>query len=70
MKMLDMDVSELQDLSKVTLNEALKFLKEGVCVICRIHPREFVEIKSEDELEKCKKLKEEGIYDLMEVFIR
>ena len=69
MRMLDMDLSELKNLSKVTEKEALEFLKEGVEVICRIHPREFVELRTESDLYQCKKLKEEKIYELMELFI-
>lgn len=69
MKMLDIDVSELDELSKVAESEALEFLNDGVEVICRIHPREFIGLSKKSEFEQCKKLQEEKIYDSLQFFI-
>ena len=69
MRMLDIDVSEIDELSKITENEALDFLEEGVEVICRINSRDFMELTNKLDLEQCKKLKEEQIYDRMELYI-
>lgn len=70
MRMLDIDVSELKNLTKVTESEALEFLNEGVPIICRTSARNFREIQKITEYEYQKNLKEQGIHDFLELYIQ
>lgn len=69
MRMLDKDLEDLKELAKVTEDEALEFLNAGVPVVCRIRQREFIELKSKSELEQCKNLKSNKIYDMVDLYI-
>ncbi len=69
MKRLDMEASDVKKLAEVNENEALEFLSNGVVIICRVHPREFLELKTSADLLQCKKLKEAEIYDNLKFFL-
>ena len=69
MKMLDMDVSEMNELTKIEKNEALEFLEAGVDIICRTDRRDFYKVSKISDLKQCIKLAEDGVYDLLQFFV-
>ena len=69
MKMLDLDVGDAKKMDVVTEEEALEFLEAGVAIICQVRPREFLELRKESDLQQCEKLKNEGIYDSLNLFL-
>ena len=69
MKMLDLDASDVKDMHKVTEEEALEFLNAGVPIVCQVNPRDFMELQKESDLSQCKRLKQEKIYDSLNLFL-
>ena len=46
MKMLEMDMEDLQELSKISKEEALEFVAEGLPIICQTSRRDFYQIEN------------------------
>ena len=70
MRTLDIDVSGLEKLSKITDEEAAKLLEKGKSIIYRAKMREFLEIKHKPELEQARRLYEIQVYDRWELYVR
>ena len=70
MRAMNLDVNEIHKLSKITESEALKFLAEGKSIICRSKMREFLNIAQKPDFEQAKRLYEQKIFDLFELYIR
>ena len=95
MRMLDLDVDDMKELSEITEKEALEFLEIGeqiVCrtnnlftyfekfkcffleigeqIVCRTNSRDFRELSKVEELQRLSKLKEEGIYNHLEFYVK
>lgn len=69
MKMLNIDVHDVKDLTKMTQDEAYQFLKDGIHVICRVSPRDFQEVYNVQELDGLVHLREMRIYDSLEYYM-
>ena len=69
MKMLDLEASDVKDMHKITEKEALEFLNAGVSIVCQVRPREFMKLQKESDFQQCKRLKEEKIYDSLNLFL-
>ena len=70
MRATNIDVKDLKKLSKITEIEALKFLQEGRSIIYRSKMREFLNIADKPEFERAKRLYEQKVFDLFELYIR
>lgn len=70
MRMLDLDVDDMKDLSEITEKEALEFLEVGEQIVCRTSNRDFQELSKVEELQRLSKLKEEGIYNHLEFYVK
>lgn len=70
MRMLDLDVDDLKEMSEITQKEALEFLEIGEQIICRTNSRDFRELSNVDEMQRLLKLKEEGIYSNLKFYIK
>ena len=70
MRMLDLDVDDMKDLSEITEKEALEFLEVGEQIVCRTNSRDFRELFKVEELQRLSKLKEEGIYNHLEFYVK
>lgn len=70
MRMLDLDVDNLKEMSEITQKEALEFLEIGEQIICRTNSRDFRELSNVDEMQRLLKLKEEGIYSNLKFYIK
>ncbi len=70
MRMLDLDVDDMKDLSEITEKEALEFLEVGEQIVCRTNSRDFRELSKVEELQRLSKLKEEGIYNHLEFYVK
>lgn len=70
MRMLDLDLEDLKDLSEITEKEAFEFLKEGEQIVCRTNNRDFRELSIVEELSRFLRLKEEGIYNNLKFYIK
>lgn len=69
MKMLDIDIKNVKDLSKLTKSEAYEFLKDGVPIVCRVSSREFQQVFKEQELDALIRLESCGIYNALEFYL-
>ncbi len=70
MRMLDLDVDDMKELSEITEKEALEFLEIGEQIVCRTNSRDFRELSKVEELQRLSKLKEEGIYNHLEFYVK
>lgn len=70
MKMLDLDLEDLKDLSEITEKEAFEFLKEGEQIVCQTNKRDFRELSNVEELQRILRLKEEEIYSNLRFYIK
>ena len=70
MKMLELDIDDLKDLSEITEGEALEFLELGEQIVCQTNTRDFHEISKVDDLKRVLKLKEEGIYSNLKYYLK
>ncbi len=70
MRMLDLDVDDIRDLSEITEKEAKEFLEVDEQIVCRTNSRDFRELSKVDELQRVLKLKEEGIYSNLKFYVR
>lgn len=70
MRMLDLDVDDMKELSEITEKEALEFLEIGEQIVCRTNSRDFQELSKVEELQRLSKLKEEGIYNHLEFYVK
>lgn len=70
MRMLDLDVDDMKELSEITEKEALEFLELGEQIVCRTNSRDFQELSKVEELQRLSKLKEEGIYNHLEFYVK
>lgn len=70
MRMLDLDVDDMKELSEITEKEALEFLEIGEQIVCRTNSRDFSELSKVEELQRLSKLKEEGIYNHLEFYVK
>lgn len=69
MKMLDIDIKDVKDLTKLTRNEAYEFLRDGVPIVCRVSSREFQKVFKEQELDALVRLEACGIYNALEFYL-
>ena len=69
MRMLDMQVSELEQLSKLTESEAAEFVAEGVKVICQIG-RDIYEVWEVAKLNQLIALRNSGVYSSLKFYIK
>lgn len=70
MRMLELDADDVKNLSEITEREALEFLELGEQIVCRTNSRDFQELSKVDELQRLSKLKEEGIYNYLEFYVK
>lgn len=70
MRMLELDADDVKNLSEITEREALEFLELGEQIVCRTNSRDFQELSKVDELQRLSKLKEEGIYNHLEFYVK
>lgn len=70
MRMLDLDVDDMKELSEITEKEALEFLEIGEQIVCRTNSRDFRELSKVEELQRLSILKEEGIYNHLEFYVK
>lgn len=70
MRMLDLDVDDLKEMSEITQKEALEFLEIGEQIVCRTNSRDFRELSNVDEMQRLLKLKEEGIYSNLKFYLK
>ena len=70
MRMLDLDADDVKNLSEITEKEALEFLEIGEQIVCRTNSRDFRELSKVEELQRLSKLKEEGIYNHLEFYVK
>lgn len=69
MRMLDMQVSELEQLGKLTESEAAEFVAEGVKVICQIG-RDIYEVWEVAKLNQIIALRNSGVYSNLKFYIK
>lgn len=69
MKVLTLEVSDLEYLSQVNEEEALEFLESGLPVILRTKSREFIEVEEKTDYLQAKRLYEQGVYDFFDKYI-
>ena len=69
MRMLDMQVSELEQLGKLTESEAAEFVAEGVKVICQIG-RDIYEVEAVEKLNQLIALRNSGVYSRLNFYIK
>lgn len=70
MRMLELDADDVKNLSEITEREALEFLELGEQIVCRTNSRDFQELSKVEELQRLSKLKEEGIYNHLEFYVK
>lgn len=70
MRMLELDADDVKNLSEITEREALEFLELGEQIVCRTNSRDFQELSKVEELQRLSKLKEEGIYNYLEFYVK
>ena len=68
MKMLDLDLNEINKLGKITKEEAKQFLEEGEPIVCRTSRRDFHEISIISDLDRV--LSHPEVYDMLEFYIQ
>lgn len=69
MRMLDMQVSELEQLGKITESEAAEFVAEGEKVICQIG-RDIYEVWEVAKLNQLIALRNSGVYGSLKFYIK
>ena len=69
MRMLDMQVNELEQLGKLTESEAAEFVAEGVKVICQIG-RDIYEVWEVAKLNQLIALRNSGVYSSLKFYIK
>ena len=69
MRMLDMQVSELEQLGKLTESEAAEFVAEGVKVICQID-RDIYEVEAVEKLNQLIAYRNSGVYSRLNFYIK
>lgn len=70
MRMLELDADDVKNLSEITEREALEFLELGEQIVCRTNSRDFQELSKVEELQRLSKLREEGIYNHLEFYVK
>ena len=70
MRMLELDADDVKNLSEITEREALEFLELGEQIVCRTNSRDFQELSKVEDLQRLSKLKEEGIYNHLEFYVK
>lgn len=69
MKMLEMDAEELQELNKISKEEALEFVAEGLPIICQTSRRDFYKVDKTSDLNQAIRLESLGVYDPLKFYI-
>lgn len=68
MKLLDLDLDEINKLGKITKEEAKQFLETGEPIVCRTSRRDFHEVSIISDLERV--LSHPEVYDMLEFYIK
>ena len=69
MKMLEMDMEDLQELSRISKEEALEFVAEGLPIICQTSRRDFYQIENTSDLNQAIHLESLEVYDLLKFYL-
>lgn len=69
MKMLEMDAEDLQELSKISKEEALEFVAEGLPIICQTNRRDFYQVDKISDLNQTIHLESLGVYEQLKFYI-
>ena len=69
MKVLNMELSDMEFLDRISCEEALEFVREGEEVILRLNEREFYGIDNERDLQNAFDLYKQKIYSTFEIYI-
>jgi len=62
------DVSEGR-LSKISEEEARKFIESGVAIVLRTRSRDFYRVTKIADFDQAKRLKQMGVYDVFEAYL-
>lgn len=69
MKMLNLDAGDAKNLNKISKEEALEFVNEGVAIICQTSRRDFYKVDKTSDLNQAIRLESLGVYDPLKFYI-
>lgn len=69
MKMLEIETEDLQELSKISKEEALEFVAEGLPIICQTSRRDFYRVEEISDLNQVIHLESLGVYDPLKFYL-
>ena len=69
MKPTNYDIKDIEKLTKINEETAREFLDASVPIVIRTDKRNFQRAEKESDLEQAKRLREMGIYEMLQYFL-